>query len=90
MCEKPGCSVVLLDKRVHVNLLLYFDEPKPLAPMRGASSPHSKVMVGKTPTILHGIHFPVPSLLGLTGALVHMMALVLSHMMEINWSHDGN
>ena len=58
--------------------------------MHGASSPHSEVMVGKIPSILHGICFPVQSQLGLTGAIVHMTVLVLSHTMEIDWLHDGN
>ena len=63
---------------------------KSLAPMCGANSPHSEVMVGKIPTTSHEIHFPVPSQLGSIGAIICMTVLFLSHAMEINWLHDGN
>ena len=57
--------------------------------MCGASSPHSEVMVGMIPTISHRIHFPVPSQLGSTGAIVYMTVLVLNCMVEINGLHHG-
>ena len=60
-----------------------------LAPMHRAHSPHSKVMVGMIPTISHGIWFSVPSQLLSTGAIVCTMVLILSHMMEMDWFHDG-
>ena len=41
------------------------------------------------PCISHRIHFPVPSQLESTGAIVSMSILVLSHATEIDWLHDG-
>ena len=63
---------------------------KPLAPMQGSSSPHSKVMVVMIPTISHRIHVSVPSQFESIGTILQMTVLFLSHVMEINWSHDGN
>ena len=61
------------------------DEPKSLALMQSASSPHSEVTVGTIPT---RTDFSSNSIVFDWGYIVRMTVVVCD--IEIDWLHDGN